>query len=264
MLPTVLEKILDTKRREIAQRSEHVSLGQLQRQIDSNADTPRGFVAAMQRALGEGRSAVISEVKKASPSKGVIRENFVPTDIAVAYEKGGASCLSVLTDQDYFQGSEAYLVAARNATKLPVIRKDFLIDVYQIAEARAIGADCVLLIAAALDDAQLAVLDAAAKTLGMDVLMEVHNAEELERVLPFNNCLVGINNRNLHTFETRLETTLELLEMVPDDHIVVTESGIHTPQDVALMRENGVNSFLVGEAFMRAEDPGEALTRLFF
>ncbi|HET8710867.1 MAG TPA: indole-3-glycerol phosphate synthase TrpC, partial [Spongiibacteraceae bacterium] len=200
---------------------------------------------------------------KASPSKGVLREHFEPVAIARDYERHGASCLSVLTDVDFFQGSDAYLQAARAACKLPVLRKDFTVDPYQVVEARALGADCILLIAAALSDDQLDELSDVALQWGLDVLVEVHNREELERAIPLGNRLLGINNRDLRTFETSLQTTLDLLGDLPDDTIVVTESGIHTRDDVALMRQHGVNAFLVGEAFMRASDPGAELQRLF-
>jgi indole-3-glycerol phosphate synthase len=260
--PTVLKKILDRKREEVAERSALVSIVQLQEQI-TNASAPRGFVKAIEAKLAAGKSAVIAEVKKASPSKGVIRENFIPADIAASYEAGGAACLSVLTDADFFQGAERYLQEARSACSLPVIRKDFIIDPYQVYEARAIGADCILLIAAALDDDTMASLNQLAQSLGMDVLIEVHNAEELARTLPLGNRLVGINNRNLHNFETSLQNTFDLLAAISDEHIVVTESGIHTAEDVAAMREQGVNTFLVGEAFMRAAEPGEKLAELF-
>ena len=260
--PTVLKKILDRKREEVAERSALVSIAQLQVQIAS-ASAPRGFVNAIEAKLAAGKSAVIAEVKKASPSKGVIRENFIPADIAASYEAGGAACLSVLTDADFFQGAELYLQQARGACSLPVIRKDFIIDPYQVYEARAIGADCILLIAAALDDDTMASLNQLAQSLGMDVLIEVHNAEELARTLPLGNRLVGINNRNLHNFETSLQNTFDLLAAISDEHIVVTESGIHTAADVAAMREHGVNTFLVGEAFMRAVEPGEKLAELF-
>ena len=260
--PTVLKKILDRKREEVAERSALASIAQLQEQITS-ASAPRGFVKAIEAKLAAGKSAVIAEVKKASPSKGVIRENFIPADIATSYEAGGAACLSVLTDADFFQGAERYLQEARSACSLPVIRKDFIIDPYQVYEARAIGADCILLIAAALDDETMTSLNQLAQSLGMDVLIEVHNAEELARTLPLGNRLVGINNRNLHNFETSLQNTFDLLAAISDEHIVVTESGIHTAEDVAAMREQGVNTFLVGEAFMRAAEPGEKLAELF-
>ena len=264
--PTVLKKIIARKYEEIAERQPVKSIADLKAQIadqQGSATDPRGFVANMAKTLAEGRSAIIAEAKKASPSKGVIRDPFVPADIARSYEAGGASCLSVLTDADFFQGSEAFLMEARAACALPVIRKDFIVDPYQIYEARAIGADCILLIVAALEDAQMADLNALALELGMDVLIEVHNQAELERSLPIGNTLVGINNRNLHTFEVSLEHTFELLDRVPDDRIVVTESGILCRDDVMAMREHNVNSFLVGEAFMRADNPGEKLAELF-
>ena len=261
--PTVLKKIVERKWQEIAERKPQVSEAQLLNQAQQ-ADAPRGFVAAMERALSEGRSAVIAEAKKASPSKGVIREHFDPAAIAKAYESAGAACMSVLTDRDFFQGHEDFLLQARAACDLPVIRKDFIVDTYQIAEARAINADCILLIAACLDDAQMKDLAQAAKGLGMDVLIEVHNREELDRSLGLNQTLVGINNRNLHTFDVSLKTTLDLLPHIPEDRIVVTESGILSHADVILMREHHVNSFLVGEAFMRSQDPGQSLQTLFF
>lgn len=261
--PTVLKKIVARKWEEIAERRPQRSEAELLQQAQQ-ADRPRGFVASLQKALRQGRSAVIAEAKKASPSKGVIRENFDPAAIARSYESGGAACLSVLTDRDFFQGHEDYLQQARAACKLPVIRKDFIVDPYQVIEARAIGADCILLIAACLDDTQMAELSACARDLGMGVLIEVHNREELDRSLPLNQTLVGINNRNLHTFEVSLNTTFDLLPHIPADRIVVTESGILEPADVQLMRQHGVNSFLVGEAFMRADDPGARLRALFF
>ncbi|MCH1488514.1 MAG: indole-3-glycerol phosphate synthase TrpC, partial [Pseudomonadales bacterium] len=221
------------------------------------------FVAAIQRKLAASQSAVIAEVKKASPSKGVIRENFDPAQIAVSYESGGAACLSVLTDIDFFQGANAYLQQARAACSLPVIRKDFIIDEYQVYEARAMGADCILLIVAALDDTQMQLLDQCARRLDLDVLVEVHDHSELLRALRLDNTLLGINNRDLNTFSTSLATTYDLLAHIPDDRIVVTESGIHTVDDVNAMREHEVNAFLVGEAFMRAKEPGQELRRLF-
>lgn len=261
-LPTVLTRIIDRKHEEVAERSSTQPLSALKQQVAA-ADTPRGFVAAMAAKLAAGQSAVIAEIKKASPSKGVIREDFHPADIAASYQRGGAACLSVLTDADFFQGSEAYLQAARAACSLPVIRKDFIVDPYQVWEARAIGADCILLIAAALEDQPMADLNALALELGMDVLIEVHNAEELVRTLPLGNRLIGINNRNLHNFETSLETTYSLLDQIGPERIVVTESGIHSADDVAAMRSHRVNAFLVGEAFMRADDPGQKLAELF-
>ncbi|BBR56170.1 MULTISPECIES: indole-3-glycerol phosphate synthase TrpC [Pseudomonas] len=263
-VPTVLEKILARKVEEVAERSARVGLAELERMAKA-ADAPRGFANAMLAQAKRKQPAVIAEIKKASPSKGVIREHFVPADIAVSYEKGGATCLSVLTDVDYFQGGDAYLQQARAACKLPVIRKDFLIDPYQVVEARALGADCVLLIVAALDDVRMAELAATAKSVGLDVLVEVHDAAELERALnTLDTPLVGVNNRNLHTFEVSLETTLDLLPRIPRDRLAITESGILNRADVELMEINEVYSFLVGEAFMRAEQPGLELQRLFF
>lgn len=261
-IPDILIKIIDRKAEEVAERV-------MQRPLDTvkadaaTADAPRGFVNAIKSSLSEGRSAVIAEIKKASPSKGVMRENFIPADIAQSYEKGGASCLSVLTDIDFFQGHDDYLKQARAACSLPVLRKEFIIDPYQVYEARAMGADCILLIVAVLDDIQLRKLSALAVKLGMDVLIEVHDAEELQRMLPLNLPLVGINNRNLRTFDVSLTTTIELLSMIPEDRIVVTESGIHAAEDVTLMRQHHINTFLVGEAFMRADEPGEELKALF-
>ncbi len=265
-VPTVLTRIIDRKFEEIAERSATVSIEDLKAQIEAQKGTatdPRGFVASMQRALAEGRSAVIAEVKKASPSKGVLRENFQPAEIALSYQQGGASCLSVLTDVDFFQGSTEYLQQARAACALPIIRKDFIVDEYQVYEARAMGADCILLIVSALEDAKMAELNNLAVSLGMDVLIEVHDADELQRSLPLGNTLVGINNRNLHTFDVTLQATIDLLDQIPEDRIVVTESGILAPEDVALMRQHQVNSFLVGEAFMRADNPGQRLAELF-
>lgn len=260
--PDILKKIIARKWQEIEERSQKVTLADLQQQCKT-ASAPRGFVQAIETRLARGEAAVIAEIKKASPSKGVIRENFVPEQIARSYEKGGAACLSILTDVDYFQGATQYLIDARAATKLPVIRKDFIIDEYQVYEARAMGADCILLIVAALDDTKCIELIQLAHQLGMDVLVEVHDKAELERALHYPVKLLGINNRNLRTFEVSLNTTLELLEMIPEERIVVTESAIHAPEDVKLMRDNGVNAFLVGEAFMRADEPGEKLQELF-
>lgn len=261
--PDILVKILQRKQEEIAERSKKIPQAIMQ-QLAENADEPRGFVDAIGRKISDGQAAVIAEIKKASPSKGLLRENFIPADIAVSYEQHGAACLSVLTDRDFFQGHEEYLQQARNATALPVIRKDFIVDPYQVFEARAINADCILLIVAALTDNQLEQLSQLALQLGMDVLVEVHDLEELERALVLNLPLIGINNRNLRTFETSLNTSLELLSRIPDGHIVITESGIHTTEDVKLMRDNNINGFLVGEAFMRADNPGEQLAKLFF
>ena len=225
---------------------------------------PRGFYQALRSKADNGRPAIIAEIKKASPSQGVIRENFYPVEIAQDYAMNGASCVSVLTDKLYFQGSEAYLQSVREKCPLPAIRKDFMIDPYQIHESRALGADCVLLIAAALDDLMLKELADTAKTLGMDVLIEVHDAEELERALKLDTPMIGINNRNLRTFEVSLQTTLTLKQHIPNDKLIVTESGIHTPDDVKLMMDEGIHTFLVGEAFMRAPSPGQKMRELFF
>ena len=263
-VPTVLENILARKVQEVAERSARVSLSELE-SLAKTADAPRGFAKALLAQAKKKQPAVIAEIKKASPSKGVIRENFVPADIAKSYEKGGATCLSVLTDIDYFQGADAYLQQARAACSLPVIRKDFMIDPYQIVEARALGADCVLLIVSALDDVKMAELASVAKGVGLDVLVEVHDGNELERALKtLDTPLVGINNRNLHTFDVSLETTLDLLPRIPRDRLVITESGILNRADVELMEISEVYAFLVGEAFMRAESPGTELQRLFF
>ncbi|ASK19297.1 MAG: indole-3-glycerol phosphate synthase TrpC [Vreelandella alkaliphila] len=261
--PTILTRILARKDEEVAERRQAVSEAELLALADKQS-APRGFIAALNARIAAGDAAVIAEVKKASPSKGVIREDFHPDDIAKRYAEGGAACLSVLTDADFFQGHEDFLIAARDACDLPVIRKDFITHRYQVTEARAIGADCILLIVAALDDTQLRDLHQQANALGMDVLVEVHDAVELERALALDLKLVGINNRNLHTFETSLNTTLDLLPRIPEGVTVITESGIHTRDDVELMRDHEVNGFLVGEAFMREEDPGQALKQLFF
>lgn len=260
--PTILKTIVQRKWEEIAERKQQVSLDEMQQRALQQPPC-RGFVRAIENKIAAGEAAVIAEIKKASPSKGVIREDFIPAEIATSYEKGGAACLSVLTDVDYFQGADEYLQQARNAVRLPVIRKDFIVDPYQVYEARAIGADCILLIAACLDDAQLTSLNDLALELGMDVLVEVHDRAELERALKLPNRLIGINNRNLHTFDVQLETTFKLLELIPDDRIVVTESGIHTTDDVAAMRGHNVDAFLVGEAFMREPEPGRRLLELF-
>ncbi|WCE05213.1 indole-3-glycerol phosphate synthase TrpC [Pseudoxanthomonas sp. JBR18] len=259
----ILDTILARKREEIAARSAAVPLAELIARA-AEASPVRGFADALRRSIAAGDAAVIAEVKKASPSKGVIRPDFHPAEIAVSYEFGGASCLSVLTDVDFFQGADAYLQQAREACTLPVLRKDFTIDPYQVYEARALGADCILLIVAALDDVQLVGLADLAMQLGMDVLVEVHDIDELERALQVPAPLLGINNRNLRTFQTSLQTTLEMKDAVPRDRVLVTESGIATPADVALMRGQGVHGFLVGETFMRAPEPGEALRELFF
>lgn len=263
-VPTVLEKIVARKFEEVAARRAQVSLAELEAAARS-ADAPRGFARALLEQAARKRPAVIAEIKKASPSKGVLRADFVPADIARSYEAGGATCLSVLTDIDFFQGADQYLQQARAACALPVIRKDFMVDPYQIVEARALGADCVLLIVSCLDDARMVELASVARDVGLDVLVEVHDGEELERALnTLDTPLVGINNRNLHTFDVSLETTLDLLPRIPRDRLVVTESGILNRADVELMEINEVYAFLVGEAFMRAESPGSELQRLFF
>lgn len=260
--PDILKKIINRKIEEINERKQSCDLPEIRIRA-KQADTCRGFVEAIRNKIDAGQAGVIAEIKKASPSKGVIREDFHPAEIAASYEKAGAACLSVLTDADFFQGSEEYLQQARDACSLPVIRKDFIIDPYQVYEARAIGADCILLIVAALNDTQLEELSSLARELNMDVLVEVHDEEELQRALKLKLPLIGINNRNLRTFEVNLDTTLDLLKQIPGDRIVVTESAINSKEDVALMRENNVNVFLVGEAFMRADDPGKALAKLF-
>jgi len=260
--PDILNTILQRKSEEIAERSAIVSMQEMSERAQA-ADPVRGFVAAIEQRIANDQSAVIAEIKKASPSKGILRENFDPAAIAQSYQQHGAACLSVLTDKDFFQGSEDFLQQARNACSLPVIRKDFIIDPYQVLEARAINADCILLIVAALDDDRLQELLKQAHELQMDVLMEVHDDAELERALKSGARLIGINNRNLRTFDTALSTTIDMLDKIPDDRIVVTESGIDTAQDVQLMRDHKVNTFLVGEAFMKADDPGEKLAELF-
>lgn len=263
-LPTILEQIIARKYQEVAERSARVSLAELER-LARTADAPRGFANAMLERVKRKEAAVIAEIKKASPSKGVIRADFDPAAIAQSYEAGGATCLSVLTDVDFFQGADQYLQQARAACSLPVIRKDFMVDPYQIVEARALGADCVLLIVSALTDTQMAELASTAKDVGLDVLVEVHDGDELERALTtLDTPLVGINNRNLHTFEVSLDVTLGLLPRIPHDRLVVTESGILNRADVELMQISEVHAFLVGEAFMRAADPGLELQRLFF
>ncbi|MGH8109119.1 MAG: indole-3-glycerol phosphate synthase TrpC [Arenimonas sp.] len=258
----ILNKILARKAEEIRARAETVSLSTLKAQCEEATST-RGFTAALHRKIDAGQAAVIAEIKKASPSKGVIRADFHPAEIAKCYEQGGAACLSVLTDIDFFQGADAYLQQARAACSLPVLRKDFTIDPYQVYEARTLGADCILLIVAALGDAQMVDLNHLAMDLGMDVLVEVHDVDELERALQMDAPLIGINNRNLRTFEVSLDTTIAMKDMVPKDRLLVTESGILVRDDVQLMRRNDVNAFLVGETFMRAENPGEALASVF-
>jgi len=260
--PDILKKIIERKEMEVRERAATVAMAGLEARLPS-APPLRDFVGALRARINAGRPAVIAEVKKASPSKGVIRPDFEPAAIARSYAAGGAACLSVLTDVDFFQGADLYLKEARAACALPVLRKDFMIDPYQVVESRVLGADCILLIVAALDDARMRELADAASRLGMAVLVEVHDGEELERALALDLPLVGINNRDLRSFDTSLDTTLGLLERIPAGRIVVTESGIHTHDDVALMRGNGVNTFLVGEAFMRAPEPGEKLAELF-
>ncbi|RMD69803.1 MAG: indole-3-glycerol phosphate synthase TrpC [Gammaproteobacteria bacterium] len=260
--PDILKNILRHKALEVAERAGALPLRELRARVES-APPPRGFEKALRTRISRGEPAVIAEVKKASPSKGVLREDFDPEAIARSYREGGAACLSVLTDEAFFQGAPDYLTRARATSGLPVLRKDFIVDAYQVFEARALGADAILLIVAALGDAQLLEFTELATQMGMDVLVEVHDAEELERALALRTPLVGINNRNLRTFETRLATTLDLLAAIPGDRLVVTESGIHTREDVALMRRHGVHAFLVGEAFMRAGEPGEKLRELF-
>ncbi|MDR2187658.1 MAG: indole-3-glycerol phosphate synthase TrpC [Azonexus sp.] len=258
----ILTQIITTKRREVAAALAQKPLATLEAEA-LKQPAPRDFIAAIRQKLAAGQPAVIAEIKKASPSKGVIRPDFRPADIAQSYAAHGAACLSVLTDRDYFQGSPDYLQAARAASPLPVLRKDFIIDRYQIAEARAMGADAILLIAAALEPAAMRELEAIADGYGLAVLVEVHNGDELTAALQLKTPLIGINNRNLRSFEVSLDATLDLLPRLPPDRIVVTESGISTPADVAHMRRRQVNAFLVGEAFMRASDPGVELARLF-
>lgn len=258
----ILNKILATKAIEVAAAKAKISLDDI-KQLAEKQSAPRDFVGNIRQKIASGQSAVIAEIKKASPSKGVIRADFQPADIAKSYELGGAACLSVLTDEQYFQGSAEYLKQARAACGLPVLRKDFMIDAYQVYEARAMGADCILLIAAALSLPKMQELETVAHTLGMAVLVEVHNGEELDLALQLTTPLLGINNRNLRTFEVTLDTTLGLLDRISKDKIVVTESGIFTNDDVALMHKHQVHTFLVGEAFMRQEDPGAELARVF-
>lgn len=262
MSSDILNRIVAVKREEIAAAKRVRDEASLRREAESLGGQ-RDFVGALRAKLAAGRAAVIAEVKKASPSKGVLREHFVPAEIAASYERGGAACLSVLTDVQFFQGSADYLQQARTACALPVLRKDFMVDAYQVFEARAMEADCILLIAACLDDTQMADLEAQAIALGMAVLVEVHDGAELDRALRLRTPLVGINNRNLRTFEVTLDTTLGLLSRVPKDRLLVTESGILGPDDVRRMRDADVHAFLVGEAFMRAPDPGAALATLF-
>jgi indole-3-glycerol phosphate synthase len=267
LMSDILEKIVATKKIEIANNLKQISLSNQQELAKhNNLDAllkPRGFIRSIEQKIAAGKAGVITEIKKASPSKGILREDFVPADIARSYEKHGAACLSVLTDVDYFQGCNAYLQEARAACNIPVLRKDFTIDPYQIYEARAIGADAILLIVACLELNQMKELEACAHELGLDVLVEVHNGAELDQALELKTPLLGINNRNLKTFEVTLQTTLSLLSSIPKNKTLVTESGILNKADVQLMRDNQINAFLVGEAFMRSEDPGIALSNLF-
>ena len=258
----ILQRILATKRAEVELARAALPLPEIKERA-KNASPVRDFVSSIRARIAAGRPAVIAEVKKASPSKGLLRPDFAPAAIARSYEAGGAACLSVLTDREYFQGSPEHLVQARSACALPVLRKDFVIEPWQVYESRAMGADCILLIAAALARQDMRGLEAAALSLGMEALVEIHNGEELKSALTLQTPLLGINNRNLHTFETRLETTLDLLSRIPEGRIVVTESGIATAEDVRRLRAEGVEAFLVGEAFMRAPDPGKALADLF-
>lgn len=260
--PDILKTILEKKVEEVARRKSKFSIENLQ-EFAEIVEKPRGFYKALYGKVLAKKPAIIAEIKKASPSKGVIREDFNPVQIALDYAMNGATCLSVLTDKEFFQGAEAYLQMVRERCPLPVLRKDFMIDTYQIHEARALGADCILLIVAALDDEPMQELALVAGQLGMDVLVEVHNAEELQRALTLDTKLIGINNRNLRTFETSLQTTLELSGQIPPDRIIITESGILTQEDVKLMLDNAIYTFLVGEAFMRAESPGQKMRELF-
>ncbi|HYA19743.1 MAG TPA: indole-3-glycerol phosphate synthase TrpC [Burkholderiales bacterium] len=261
-MPDILQRIVAAKVQELATAKAKISLAKIRTDAESTAP-PRNFVGSLRAKVSQGLPAVIAEIKKASPSKGVLREKFDPAEIARSYAQHGAACLSVLTDREFFWGDSGHLKQARAACALPVLRKDFTLDEYQVYEARAMGADSLLLIAALLDFSQMKDLERLAHGLKMAVLVEAHDARELELALRLDTPLIGINNRNLHTFETRLDTTLQLLKLVPAGRIVVTESGIFEPQDVRLLRENGVQCFLVGEAFMRAVDPGAELDRIF-
>ncbi|HJW57700.1 MAG TPA: indole-3-glycerol phosphate synthase TrpC [Burkholderiaceae bacterium] len=262
----ILNKILDVKADEVAAAKKYRSLASLRRDVESNAEARigiRGFESALRAKIAAGRAGVIAEVKKASPSKGILRPDFHPDQIAASYAEHGAACLSVLTDVQFFQGAPAYLQQARDACALPALRKDFMIDLYQVYQARAWGADCILLIVAALDHGLMAELEACAHELGMGVLVEVHDADELNAALRLKTAMLGINNRNLRTFETSLQNTIDLLPRIPPDKLVVTESGILAPEDVQRMRDANVHAFLVGEAFMRAAEPGVELSRFF-
>ncbi len=261
-LPDILQQIIQYKKTEIESSAKRMPLRTLSRLIDS-CPPSRGFIEAINVRLQFQQPAVIAEIKRASPSKGLLRNNFNPVAIAKSYEQNGAACLSILTDEKFFQGSNEYLSKVHEICPLPILRKDFIMDAYQVYEARVIGADCILLIVAILDDAQLQDFADLATHLGMDVLVEVHNQQELERALSINIRLIGINNRDLKTFDTDLKITLNLLGQIPKKHIVVSESGIHTPEDIALLSDVGVHTFLIGEAFMKADDPGTALSQLF-
>jgi indole-3-glycerol phosphate synthase len=260
--PDILKTILAKKAEEVASRKQSMSIANLE-DITDGVERPRGFYNAVQNKVLAKKPAIIAEIKKASPSKGVIREDFQPIAIGQDYAMNGATCLSVLTDKEFFQGSEAYLQMVRELCPLPVLRKDFMVDPYQIYEARALGADCILLIVAALEDSQMRELSDTAVKLGMDVLVEVHDAEELQRALTLDTKLIGINNRNLRNFETSLQTTLDLKANIPSDRIIITESGIHTHEDIKLMLDNDIYAFLVGEVFMRAKSPGQTMRELF-
>ena len=261
--PDILKKIVKRKREEIEESIQRIPLeGMID--LAKFGDKPRGFYSALAKKAKQGESAVIAEIKRASPSKGVLREDFNPVEIAKSYEEGGACCLSILTDRDFFQGDPQYLIKARASVSLPVIRKDFIVDPYQVYEARAMSADCILLIVSCLTDEKLLSLSDLAKSLGMDVLVEVHDLEELERALTLDLPMIGINNRNLRTFEVSLQTTIDLLEKITDKKMVITESGILSKEDVALMHEHKVYGFLVGEAFMRHDDPGQQLKEFFY
>lgn len=262
MATTILEEIVAHKRNEVATDKAEISLQELESRFPG-PEAQRGFAAAMTETVSAGRAAVIAEIKRASPSKGLIRENFDPAAHAKDYQDHGATCLSILTDRNYFQGADEFLSAGRAACSLPVIRKDFMIDPYQIAQSKALGADCILLIVAALQHSQFIELAAYANEIDIDILVEIHNSEELERALQVEADLIGINNRNLHTFETSLQTSIDLAAQIPEDKLVITESGIHTVDDVQLMIENGIYGFLVGESFMRADEPGAKLQELF-
>jgi indole-3-glycerol phosphate synthase len=262
----ILNKILDVKADEISAAKKHQDLASLRRDVESNTEAHgqiRGFETSLRGQIAAGKAGVIAEVKKASPSKGVLREDFHPAEIATSYAKHGAACLSVLTDERFFQGAPDYLKQARSACAIPALRKDFMIDPYQVYQARSWGADCILLIVAALDHGLMRELEACAHEIGMDVLVEVHDADELDAALKLKTALLGINNRNLRTFETTLDTTINLLPRIPEDKLVITESAIRTRDDVQRMRDHAVHAFLVGEAFMRAQDPGAELAQLF-